>query len=296
MRTNWILSLGLVSLTLSVLAFAAPAKTGSTATTVGPTPVPTATTATPVFTGVYPIGSIDVRPSYYPDPGLKGKDGIGTENTVQLGAQLSQNVQMSWFQSFNSNLYNANEGKDFTVQPSYLDTRVTNLWTSANKSWTLSFENRIYLPIVPAERDAGQVLTMRNYLNLTKKFSDRLSVTASLVPIVFVFDRSGNGVGAAAKANPAFENRVYLIPTITLAPKLTLTVPLFFHQSLSRTYLGKRDWTFTLWTWPELDYAIDAHQTIGIAYYSDPYTTAVPSKRFEFKGGGALQLVYHATL
>ncbi len=297
MRTNWLLSLSLVSLTLTVLALGAP-STSSTQSpaVVGPAPLSTSTTSS-AFDGPFITGSIDIRPSYYPDAAdSNGVDGIGTQNSVELGVQLSPKVGMAYNQSFNTNVYQANGGKDVVAQDGFLRTKVANIWNSPDETWSLGFENRLYVPTKSSARENGMVTVVRNYLNLTKKFSETLSVTASLVPIVHLYNRAGNGAGVDAAANPAFENRIYLIPTITLAPRLTLSLPIFFHQSLSRVYLGKSKWTFDLWTWPELMYGLTENQSIGVAYVSDPLSTGNDDGALKPTGGGAFQLVFQATL
>lgn len=249
--------------------------------------------ATENTTDIY--GSLDIRPSIYPN---SGNSGVGLENTVEAGVAIGQNTKIGYVQVFNANFSNSplTGTSDLVAGDGWFKASFANLWVSEDGNTSLSYQPRVYLPTAPSFRDAGRITTVRNYLTLSTKYSDTFSLATSLIPIVHFSDRSGNG----ASPNPMFETRLYVIPTINFTAQLSLSVPVMAHYNLSQNHAGRQDNTFTLWSWPELLYQLDNTNTVGVAYYTDNFLAGpAGSQSLDFGNGfgkGAFQLVYIASL
>lgn len=216
-------------------------------------------------------GGIDLRPSMTANTG-----DWNTENSAELGVKVSPTVAVSYLQAFNSNLHDVDgdaSGLGLYAHDGFVRVRASNLWVSADESWSLSFQLRQYLPTHGAKRDKGLVTFARHYFTMTKKFSDAFSLSGSVIPIYHIYAQPGVGTSA----NPAFENRFYLIADFDLGKGFSLSLPLMFHQNKARDYAGAANsgaWTFVLWTYPELLYALTDKMTVGLAYYSDNLVAA----------------------
>lgn len=328
MGNKWLVAVTAGFLSLSVLSFAAPAAP-STATPANKPASPTvpetvpgvdtadeleadaadaaagSSTAATVQAAptVNAIGVLELRPGYYPQGDLKDK--VATDNFVEVGGKITPNIALTYTQQFVTNLYDSapgpSKGLDLKATDGYFRAVFSNLWVSPDETLTFGYQPRVYLPTDAGKRDAGMISTVRNYLTFTKKFSDTFSFQFSEIPIFHFFSREGNVVGGKAVANPAFENRIYAIPIINLSSSWSLALPVMFHQTRHRPFAGaahSQGWSFYLWTWPELLYAIDNHHTVGIAYQSDNLVKPDLSA-FDIGGGfgnGAFQLVYRASL
>lgn len=137
---------------------------------------------------------------------------------------------------------------------------------------SLSYQNRIYLPTADYDQAAGMLTLVRNYVTLTKKVSDKISVTLIEMPILEAYSRAGTVTATGASANSIFENRVYLIGDFKLSSKFSLSVPLMFHQTRFADFQAgaknNASWALLLWSYPELTYALTDNTSLGFAYYS----------------------------
>jgi len=238
------------------------------------------------------VGSVDIRPS------VKSKVGSNhLENTVEAGYQFQKNRIVTVVQYWENNLHNndaAAEGT--TLYDTFLRTRINKVANLA-EGLDLSFQNRTYLPVTQASRDKGMVAIFRNYITLTQKVNDVFTLSLSELPIFHAYSVPGvNG-----KANTVFENRVYLIGDIQLSQKLSLSIPLMFHQTKARSFEGAANssaWSYFLWTYPELTYELSSNTSVGFAYYSSNLVQADLSGLSIGDGleDGVFQVVFGATL
>ncbi len=213
------------------------------------------------------IGVLDLRPSYLP-----GVGGGYSENLLEVGYKFNSTYSVSYAQFFNTNIYDPTTGPDeggvrLTLPGSFIRTRANKVLQSGD--FNLGLQNRLYLPLASAERDNGKITSIRQYFSFNQKVSETLSFTASVIPIAHVYSRA---VGVKGSANPAFENRVYLITNINLSEKLSFSLPLMFHQTKARSAAGAANsgaWTFFAWANPELGYQINPNVAVGVGYYSD---------------------------
>lgn len=220
-----------------------------------------ATTAT---TGGQLTGGVDIRPSIAP----YGDAQLFTENTIDIGYKFNDKFSIGYLQGFYTNLHNHSD-TPFYFDVGFLKASVSNLFVSEDESLSLSYSTRLYTPTRASSREAGFITANRHYFTLSKKFSDNFSLHGSQVTVLYVYDRAGNG----SSAYPVVENRFYLIGDITLAKGLSLSLPIFFHQTRHRSYqAGAKNndaWSFFVWTWPELLYSLSPKTSVGVAYYSD---------------------------
>lgn len=253
------------------------------------------TTASTTFTPSL-TGGIDIRPSM-----TANTSDWNTENTIELGAKVSPTVAISYLQAINSNLADADgdaEGLGLYAHDGFLRVRASNLWVSADETWSLGFQLRQYAPTHAPKRDKGYITSGRHYFTLAKKLSNSVTLSGSVIPIYHIYSQPGIGTAA----NPAFENRFYLIADFDLGRGFSLSLPLMFHQSKARDYAaageGSGAWTFFAWTYPELLYAITPNYTVGLAYYSDNLV-AEDLSGFAISDGlskGVIQATFQASL
>ena len=254
----------------------------------------------PTDTQVSAMGMLDIR------PGLVTKSGeMLTENAVELGAKFGKKYQLSYFQAFNSNLYSRSEtttGVSPSIQPGYIRGKVNDIWENAENKLKLSYEQRVYLPVMESQGNTGMIFASRNYFKLSRPINEVVKLTLSEIPILFVNSKSGVGSGATANANNIFENRVYLITDIQITEKLTLSIPLMFHQTRKANYEGAANsssWTFHVWASPELDYSLTDNTTLGLAYYNNASLFSPDLAYTNFGPGlesGVVQLVFTQVL
>jgi len=212
------------------------------------------------------FGTLDLRAEYYSSMAQ-----YDTSDYAELGYQFNKDLKIGWYQGFDSNIYNssyvmASAGKDGfapMLDQSFLRTRVTNVWT--NGDWALNYESRIYAPTWKAERDQGNITRLYNAFKLARKVNNTLTLTAVEVVAPQIFSVAGVG----KTANPWYQNRVYLIGDINITSKLTLSIPVLLYTDFNREFAGADNsgkTTNLLYMWPELDYALNDHLTLGVAY------------------------------
>ncbi len=231
-------------------------------------------TATLSTSGIQATGYIDFRPSWISKTG-----GFTTEDTVELGAKLSADTSLTYMQGFNTNLYDpvspaSASGMKLEILSGAIKTKVNKIWENQASGLSLAYENRIYLPIDAGSVKTGNLTAIRNYLKLSKAISNTVKLTMSEVMIPIINTRPGNiSSDGIATANNIFENRVYLITDIQLTEKLSLSLPIMFHQTRSGNFKAEAAnnsaWSFYVWTSPELDYELTPNLTIGLAYYNN---------------------------
>lgn len=245
---------------------------------------------------IAPMGMLDIRPGYLP---LTGE--FYSENAAELGIKIGKNAQLSYLQAFNNNLLSrADEtsGVSPSMQPGFIRGKLNNILESAETGLKLSYEQRLYLPVMESQQNAGLIAASRNYFKLSRKMNDSLTLSLFEIPILFVNSRAGTGVGDKAKANTFFENRVYLIADLQLSSKLSLSVPVMFHQTRAGNFEGAKNangWSYFVWLNPELDYEIVDKTTIGVSYYNNDSLFASDLSQSNFAGGlesGVVQLVF----
>lgn len=240
------------------------------------------------------LGEVEVRPSWTVTP-----DEFHTENYAMLGYQFDKTKSLSYYQAFNTNLYDPGtsaKGLGLYAFDGFLRGKVNKIYESGGTS--LNYEARAYAPTYSAKRDAGMITIIRNYAKLVMDFNKTFSLAVYEIPIVHVYSRSAN----LGKANPLFENRVYLIGTINFTDKLSLDLPVMFHQSKARGASGTANdgkWTFHVWTYPELTYSVSGNTAVGVAYYNDASLFAPDLSTSTFSDGfksGVAQVFVRATL
>jgi len=247
------------------------------------------------------IGNIDLRPSYTSKAGE-----FHTENYVELGYQFNPKTQVSAAHNFTTNLYDpqaADSSLKLAAVDAYLRAKFNKIWVSSDTKLSLSYQPRFYLPITQANRDAGMLTAIRNYLTLTQELTDSISFSTVLLPILHVYSRSGSVASdGTAKANPFLEGRVYFVTDFTLTKKLSLSLPVMFHATRYANFQAgaklNNTWGYFMWVFPEIIYALTPQIGVGLAYYSDNLVKEDLSG-FTFGEGlekGITQLVLQASL
>ncbi len=241
-------------------------------------------------------GMLDIRPGYLSKTGE-----FYTENAAELGVKVGKNLSLTYLQAFNNNLYNPGEkttGAAPSMQVGYVRGRINGFWENTENRLKLSYEQRLYLPVMEAQQDLGLIAASRNYFKLSHKVNDSLSLSVFEIPVLFAHTKSGTGFGATASANNIFENRVYLIADIQFTQKISLSIPVMFHQTRKGDYADAKNsgtWSHFVWTNPELDYSITDKTIVGVSYYNNDSFFASDYSDTNFGGAlesGVFQLVF----
>jgi hypothetical protein len=246
-------------------------------------------------------GVVDLRPSYYH---MTGK--WDTENTTELGYMPNPNRLFSYTQYWNTNLYNPKApGSDLglVAQDGFFRYKMKNIWNSGDKTWSLTYDPRIYLPTDPSLRSNGLIAYTRHYLVLSKKISDNVTLSFMEIPFYYGYNRAGyQTADGKNKANPVYENREYVVLDVSLANGfIDVSLPILLNHQRTRAYLNADNsdrWVHTLWTWPEIDFNVAPHTAIGLSWESDNFIKKDFSG-FDFNNGlelGEAQIVMRATL
>jgi hypothetical protein len=248
------------------------------------------------------IGYVDLRPTWTTQSG-----GVGTENAVRLGYQFNKDRNLFLHQDFYTNVYTPKSETRKGIKPTldnlYLAYTLSNLIEDKDAGISFTYQPRLYAPTSEASGKAGLIAYNRNNLVLAKKFNESVSVSLAEIPILQVHQNGGYINEGVPTANPFFENRVYLIADVNLTKDLSLSVPLMFYQTRYSNYqsgaLNNNSWTFALYTWPELIYAVDANTSVGVAYYNNKsfFTPDLAKAQIGTAlESGAIQAVLHYTL
>jgi hypothetical protein len=254
--------------------------------------------------GIQATGYIDLRPSWITKSG-----NFTSEDTAELGAKLSADTSLTYMQGFNTNIYDPvsptdNSGMRPQLDAGAIKTKVNNIWKNDVEGLSLAYENRIYIPVDEASQNRGLITSVRNYLKLSKSFSDNFKLTLNEIVIPMIHSRSGNiSSSGQAVANGVFENRVYLVTDVQLTSKLSLSVPVMFHQTRTANFrsdaANNAAWSFHVWTSPELDYAVNDNLTLGLSYYNNDsfFTPNLSKAQFgQALESGEFQFVLTASL
>lgn len=219
--------------------------------------------------------SVEVRPSVSVEEVGEAKQKMAkytTENTVDLGYQFNSKVYAGYRQSFETNVYTSVEtanGLNPTISDSVLRAKIKDIYSSGD--FSVSYEPRLYLPLSSSMQDKGNVAVIRNYIVATQKLGSSVTVSLMEIPIFHVNNQAGSIANGKSTANSAIENRVYLLASVSLTDKLSLDIPLMVNSVRSAKFDGAENngrLTHTLWTYPEIDYAITSNFAVGAAYYS----------------------------
>ena len=265
---------------------AAPAATATDATT--------ATVAAPAPQAAKLIGDVELRPTWATKTGT-----FTTENELMLGYQFNSDLSLSYYQFVNSNLYSRSGegGLGLSVDDGFVRANVKNIWKSGNASF--SYEFRGETPTSASSRDAGKITQLQNRFKLGYDLNKTVSLMLQEIPVLPIYSKAGLGEAA----NPAFENRVYLITTVNFSDKLSLDIPFLFYQTRNRdfapTAARNDDWSFKLITWPELTYTVDANLAVGAAYRSSNLLKNEATTSFDLGNGlesGVTQVFLRALL
>ncbi len=229
---------------------------GATNEVVGPK------TASPIF------GELQIRPSW----GHTANE-FHTENTLNLGYRFSPDFRLGYTQFFNSLLIGS-DGKlpsspGLVTHDGFLQAQFSPFWANADKDLTLEYESRLYFPTDPAKRANGLIAASRNYLTLIKKVNSKLQLIAQEIPVLYAYAQPGSADGKTA--NPIFENRLFLIASYDITPKLNFAFPLLMWVTFNRDFgsnTGSRAVQFVALIWPELMYQLAPTTSIGLSYYT----------------------------
>lgn len=233
------------------------------------------------------LAAVDIRPT----ASLKGQDSFRFENWAQLGYAFSPVFQVVYHQDFWMNLYNSQlaggaDGLGLIAQDGYFDWFRDRVFQSQDKTLTLSYEGRLYVPTFSSRREAGMITAFRNYLILGKKLNDVVSVTLVEAPIVHAYSQSAHN----GKANPLVENRVTLEVAFNLTSKLNFSLPMAWSATKMRRAPGQINSDSIqnfVWINPELSYAVDANYALGVGYYDT--TSLIKSDFSAFQVGEGLE-------
>lgn len=222
-------------------------------------------TANPVVSGF-----LDLR------PGMSTTTGdLNSENSIGLGTGLSPSTALSYVQEFNS--VNSEGTQDLQMGDGSLRLHLGSLWE--RKDWNISFSDqvRIYFPTVSQKRDAGMILSIRNYFIWRMQVSESVAFEFCEVPIVHIYNEDGVVNEAGASANPSFENRIMVGPSFRLAERITLGATLHFYTQKFRDFdpaaQNNDEWIPTLFFWPEINFALSSGFYTGFGYRTENLMT-----------------------
>ena len=263
--------------------------TAETAPVANPAPATTAATVA-VPSEAKLMGSFEVRPSWTSRIGE-----LHTENEAMLGYKFTNNYLVRYYQYFNTNLYNPGalpDSVNSTVFDGFVRANANNVLTDGTNS--LHLEERIYTPVSQGSRDAGMITKFRTYFKYSHQFSNALTVWLMEVPIVPVFSRGDT----AGVPNPAFENRVYLMPSISFSDSLSLDLPVWISNVRTRGVAGASGaWaSTTMWVYPELTYMVNPNLAIGAAFTNNDSLINNPNGFRSALETGITQLIVRASL
>lgn len=248
------------------------------------------TTETVAPTSSRLIGELQIRPSW----GHTANE-IHTENIASIGYQFNPNFQLEYTQYFNTNLFGTN-GKlasepGLVTDLGFVRANFRKIWQSANKDTHLDFDARMYMPTQPGARGNGFVVASRNIFSLTHMVNSKLALIVQEIPILYAYSQPGDKAGL--KANPVFENRLYLIASYDITPKLNFSFPLMLWGTLHRNFgnnLRSNGMEFFAGIWPELLYQVAPTTWLGLSYYSGNLVKAdLSDLNFFGKDGGLTQ-------
>lgn len=213
---------------------------------------------------------VDSRPSW-----TIASDEFHTENNLSLGYSFTKTTGLDLVYDFNTNINDpTQESGAVGLNPTSIDGFLKVRTGKLNLGGGLTFDHsaRIYAPVETISRNAGMVSIVRNYFNFSKELSNRVKITLTELPIVHLYSQPGTVGKSGARANPIFENRVYVTTDFKISKDFALSVPVMFHVTKSRTFDGASNSDgvgYFMWVYPELTYALNDNMALAAAYYSD---------------------------
>jgi hypothetical protein len=264
-KGNYMNRLVLLAVFSLILPLAASAEETTATTTQAPAVTESVTAASDDSRW---YGFFELRPSY---TSLNGE--WHTENTAEAGYYFTKKARLYYTQWFNSNIYNPldeTKGLDVYADDGLFRAKINDFLVSGDTS--LSWQGRLYMPTKKTKRDAGYITGLRNYLVLTEKMSQDLSVDFSVAPTLYAYDRASFN----NEANPFFLQQVSLNADYKFTEDLVLSLPLVYEGTRFRSAAGAKNdgqWGHFLYTWPELNYTINTTHTVGVSYYSGNFVT-----------------------
>lgn len=237
---------------------ASSAPTTSTASASAPSAI-AETVAAPSDSHV--VGNVTLRPSL----AIEGADYFVSDNEVMLGYQFHPQSTLSYTQHIHSSSVTGSDG--VRSHDGFLKYKYASLWSN-NSGTSLTHQPRIYLPTASSKRDAGMITAVRNYLILTQKFTESMSVSLYEVPILHVYSRAA---ATGVKANPVAENRVYLGFNANLTNALSFEFLIMEFSTRTASVSGAANsaaWTHLVAAYSEIMYSLSPRVAVGAAYES----------------------------
>lgn len=217
-----------------------------------------------------PILLFQTRPSWESETGK-----FFTDDLIEAGYQFNKNVSISYRQEFGYNaagsLIEFEDG--YRLGSGLIRAQFKNIF-SVNR-WSFAYEPRLYFPTDEDKRNQGMILSTRNYLKLSYT-GERSNFHLWEVPIFHQYSLRGYTTetekGPQDKANPYFENRLFLIWELGNGSQWNLWAPLMLrhvrYSDFSQTATNNDNWTYLLEIHPELMYQINSNVGMGIGYES----------------------------
>lgn len=245
------------------------------------------------------LGVLDVRPT----AALKGQDSFRFENSAEVGYQFSPAFSLIYHQDFWMNLYNSSlaggeNGMGFIVQDGFFDWYRDRFLESADKTWSLSYEGRLIVPVKAVRREAGMISALRTYFILGKKLGEAVTVNLIEAPILHAYGKAAYD----GNANPLFENRVSLQVSVNLSKELGFAFPISWSATKMRKTPGNKSSDEVqnfVWINPELSYTVDSNYSIGMGYYDTTSLISSDLSAFQIGEGledGVVQVFLRASL
>jgi len=224
-------------------------------------------------------GWLDLRPSW-----SQSERKFHSENELAVEYRPDENRSFGYTQEFRSNLLKAgvdseNTGFEFQLWNGYLWGDFSNVLSNRGGTVTLSYEPRVYLPTLSAERDAGLVFATRQYLKLNWELLPNTNLYLHEVPIGYLYTVGGIEDEDGSVANKVFENRVELGLRVSFfADVLTFHLPVILQSYRYRHFRAGAEnddgWAHDIWINPEVTVAVAQKTTLGLGYYSDTLANA----------------------
>jgi hypothetical protein len=233
------------------------------------------------------VGVLDVRPT----ASLKGQDSFRFENSVEIGYQFSPVFSLVYHQDFWTNLYNStlaggSDGIGLQPQDGFFDWYRDRVLESSDKTLSLSYEGRLFVPTMASRQQAGMITALRTYFILGKKLGETVSLNLVEAPIIHAYSQASHG----GKANPLIENRIGLQVSFNLSKELSFTIPLSWSATKMRSAPGNKSSNAVehfVWVNPELSYAVNSNYSFGMGYYDT--TSLISSDLSSFQIGEGLE-------
>ncbi len=259
-------------------ALAPAAKTAAPVSTTNTPSSAASTSASPTTTGTISLpseskvfGVFEIRPSRGNGSGV-----TETEDTIELGYQFNAKTKLSYAQFLVTDLFPASgtgQGVNLRGDGGFLRLRVNDIWVSASKKTTLSYQPRIYTPTDNSLSGRGFVATIYNALRLQTDVGSGVKLGIAEVPMFQIYSQNGfvNSKGAN-QANPIYQNRVELTLDVALLKNLSFSLPIILDAMRNHEFAGSTfgsSWQAKFWAWPEINYEINGTHTVGVGFRTD---------------------------